>query len=57
MQLYYDKLLNEQMGRREALLAVQEEFRQGHPDLMPAWKDWAYWGAWQLLGDTGALQQ
>jgi tetratricopeptide (TPR) repeat protein len=55
MERYYDKLLNQRMGKREALLAVQREFRNG--ELNPSWKDWAYWAAWQLVGDPGPLRR
>ena len=54
MERYYT-LLKQGKGRMEALLAVQEEFRSR--PLHPAWKDYRYWAAWQLVGDTGPIKE
>ena len=53
MERYYT-LLKQGKGRMEALLAVQEEFRT-KPQL-PAWEDYRYWAAFQLVGDTGPVK-
>jgi CHAT domain-containing protein len=55
MRRYY-KLLQEGKGRMEALLAVQQEFRDGVGDVRREWADAKYWAAWQLSGDTGPLR-
>jgi CHAT domain-containing protein len=52
MERYYT-LLKQGKGRMEALLAVQEEFRT--KPLMPAWEDYRYWAAFQLVGETGPI--
>ena len=52
MELYYT-LLKQGKGRMEALLAVQEEFRT--KPLIPAWEDYRYWAAFQLVGETGPI--
>jgi CHAT domain-containing protein len=52
MERYYT-LLKQGKGRMEALLAVQEEFRT-KPQL-PAWEDYRYWAAFQLVGETGPI--
>ncbi len=52
MRRYY-KLLKAGKGRREALVAVQEEFRTDPP--VPAWSDIKVWAAWQLTGDGGPV--
>ncbi|MEY4808465.1 MAG: hypothetical protein RLZZ206_2854 [Cyanobacteriota bacterium] len=52
MERYYT-LLKQGKGRMEALLAVQEEFRT--KPLIPAWEDYRYWAAFQLVGETGAI--
>jgi CHAT domain-containing protein/tetratricopeptide (TPR) repeat protein len=53
MELYY-RLLKQGKGRMEALLAVQQEFRT--KPLLPAWEDFRYWAAWQLVGETGPVE-
>jgi tetratricopeptide (TPR) repeat protein/CHAT domain-containing protein len=45
--------LKEGMGRSDALLTVQREFRQ-HENL--AWRHHCYWAAWQLVGDWRPIQ-
>ena len=52
MERYYT-LLKQGKGRMEALLAVQEEFRT--KPLIPAWEDYRYWAAFQLVGETGPI--
>ena len=52
MERYYT-LLKQGKGRMEALLAVQEEFRT--KPLVPAWADYRYWAAFQLVGETGPI--
>jgi CHAT domain-containing protein len=52
MQRYY-KQLKQGKGRREALLAVQQEFRSKPP--LAEWSDIRFWGAWQLVGDPGPM--
>jgi len=52
MERYYT-LLKQGKGRLEALLAVQEEFRT--KPLVPAWADYRYWAAFQLVGETGPI--
>jgi CHAT domain-containing protein/Tfp pilus assembly protein PilF len=52
MQRYY-RQLKQGKGRREALLAVQQEFRTKPP--LAEWSDIRFWGAWQLVGDPGPL--
>jgi CHAT domain-containing protein len=46
-------LLKQGAGRNEALVAVQKEFRQ-HNNIV--WRHPYYWGAWQLIGDTGPIE-
>ena len=53
MERYY-RLLKQGKGRMEELLAVQNEFRSSPPD--PAWEDYRYWAAWQLVGETGPIE-
>ena len=52
MQRYYE-LLKAGQGRREALVAVQEEFRT--KPLVPGWRSMKVWAAWQLTGDGGPV--
>ena len=52
MERYYT-LLKQGKGRMQALLAVQEEFRT--KPLVPAWADYRYWAAFQLVGETGPI--
>jgi len=52
MERYYT-LLKQGKGRMEALLVVQEEFRT--KPLVPAWADYRYWAAFQLVGETGPI--
>ncbi len=52
MERYYS-LLKEGKGRMEALLSVQNEFRT-NPKI-PAWEDFHYWAAFQLVGETGPI--
>ena len=53
MERYYT-LIKQGKGRMEALLAVQDEFRMR--PLLPAWEDYRYWAAFQLVGDTGPIK-
>jgi CHAT domain-containing protein len=46
-------LLRQGMGRSEALLSVQQEFRR-HEVL--AWRHPHYWAAWQLVGDWRPIE-
>lgn len=55
MQRFY-ALLQEGKGRMEALLTVQQEFRDGVGDVRREWADAKYWAAWQLSGESGPLQ-
>jgi CHAT domain-containing protein len=53
MARYY-ALLQQGLGRSDALAAVQREFRDGASPgqpLKPAWRDPYFWAAWQLNGD------
>lgn len=52
MERYYS-LLKKGKGRMEALLAVQNEFRT-NPKI-PAWEDFHYWAAFQLVGESGPI--
>jgi CHAT domain-containing protein/tetratricopeptide (TPR) repeat protein len=52
MQRYYT-FLKQGKGRMEALLAVQQEFRDKPP--RTEWEDYRYWAAWQLVGDSGPI--
>jgi CHAT domain-containing protein len=52
MQRYYT-LLKQGKGRMEALLAVQQEFRD--KPLRTEWEDYRYWAAWQLVGESGPM--
>ena len=52
MQRYYT-LLQQDKGRMEALLAVQQEFRSDPP--RKEWSDYRFWAAWQLTGDSTPL--
>ncbi|MFS6827266.1 CHAT domain-containing protein [Cyanobium sp. ATX-6F1] len=52
MKRYYE-LLHKGVGRMEALVQVQEEFRS-HPK-QKDWGDHKYWAAWQLTGDGGPV--
>jgi CHAT domain-containing protein len=54
MRRYYT-LLQQGKGRMEALLAVQQEFREGVGDVRREWADAKVWAAWQLSGETGPL--
>lgn len=53
MERYYT-LLKQGKGRMEALLEVQNEFRTNPP--VPAWEDYRYWAAWQLVAETGPIE-
>ena len=53
MERYY-RLLQQGKGRMVALLAVQNEFRSSPP--VPAWEDYRYWAALQLVGETGPIE-
>ncbi len=52
MRRYYD-LLKAGKGRMDALVQVQEEFRNNPP--VRDWRDHKYWAAWQLTGDDAPL--
>jgi CHAT domain-containing protein len=52
MERYYN-LLKQGKGRMEALLAVQNEFRTN--PMFPAWENFGYWAAWQLVGEMGPI--
>jgi len=54
MSRYY-KRLKAGEGRADALAATQREFREGQTGI-PAWRDPAYWAAWQLVGDWRPIQ-
>jgi CHAT domain-containing protein len=45
--------LKEGLGRYEALVAVQQEFRL-HENIV--WRHPYYWGAWQLIGDGSPIE-
>jgi CHAT domain-containing protein len=49
----YYSLLKQGKGRMEALLAVQNEFRTN--PMFPAWENFGYWAAWQLVGEMGPI--
>ena len=51
MLRYYHHLV-EGVGRGDALVAVQTEFRN-HPN--PIWRHPYYWAGWQLTGDWGPI--
>lgn len=46
-------LLKDGLGRDEALIAVQREFRE-HENIV--WRHPYYWGAWQLIGDGSPIE-
>ncbi|MFM7547329.1 MAG: CHAT domain-containing protein [Cyanobacteriota bacterium] len=48
MQRYYELLINQGLGRGEALRQAQREIRKARPHPR-------YWAAWQLTGDDGPL--
>jgi CHAT domain-containing protein len=54
MRRYYQQIKGGR-GRMDALLAVQEEFRD-RPKL-PGWSHPIYWAAWQLTGDGDTLSK
>ena len=51
--LHFYTLLKQGVGRFDALVTVQREFRQ-HDNIV--WRHPFYWGAWQLLGDGGPIE-
>ena len=52
MQRYFD-LLKQGLGRMDALVQVQQEFRSNPQET--DWADHKYWAAWQLTGDGGPM--
>lgn len=47
-------LLKQGIARSEALLTMQQQFRQ-HPNVR--WRHPYYWGAWQLIGDWRPIEE